>query len=155
MSVLCVTLHFFTKHLVSREPQGCFTELLLSSHTVHRNTSPRPSVVKSIGFFLVCSISPRQQDCHGLQALLQHLGIPPSLFSLLRNTTNRWVMDQNSGQAIGQAIRASCSWPLSMSGSSHGQLLRREEGPQPGGQRPRQQAPHPSHPSAPGAKPTA
>lgn len=135
MSVLCVTLHFFTNHPRSREPRGCFTDLLLGSQCHAQNISPRPSVVKSVGFFLVSSISPCQRDCNGLWALFQQLDIPPSLSPFLRNTTNKRIMDQNSGQAIkssGQTAfgqpaprgpaRASCSirgaaeqWPFEKS----------------------------------------
>lgn len=97
---MCVTLHFFTNHPRSREPQGCFTDLLLGSQCHAQNISPRPSVVKPVGFFLVSSISPCQRDFNGLWALFQQLDIPPSLSPFLRNTTNKRITDQNSGQAI-------------------------------------------------------
>lgn len=162
MSVLCVTLHFFTNHLRSREPQGCFPQLLLSSHTVRRNISPQPSVVKPLGFFLMPSVSSRQQDCNGLWALFQQLGIPPSLSPFLRNPTNKWVTDQSARQAISQLIRANRPRPPCTPGSSRGQLLRQEGDPRPSTARravaaalspsaPSQLSP--PWPSAPAAKP--
>lgn len=151
MSVLCVTLHFFTNHPRSREPRGCFTDLLLGSQCHAQNISPRPSVVKSVGFFLVSSISPCQRDCNGLWALFQQLDIPPSLSPFLRNTTNKRIMDQNSGQAIshqGKLLLASLRL-----GDQLGPAAPSEEPQSSGPSRRAPSQPSLPWPSAPAAKP--
>lgn len=130
MSVLCVTLHFFTNRPQSRKPQGCFTTLLLSSHIVHRDVSPQHLVMKSTGFFLVSSNFACQQDCNSLWSPSQQCDISSSLSLLLRKSTNKWVMDENSGKAVSQVFRANCFWPPCTLESRLGQLLHQDEEPQ-------------------------
>lgn len=124
MSLLCVTLHFFRNDPRSREPAA------EQSHHAQKYIMTA-LVVMSIGFFPVSGISPCQQDCNGLWTVFQQLDIPPSLSLLLRNTVNKWVMDQNSGQAISQVIRTNCFWTPCTSGSSWVQLLHQKRSRRP------------------------